>query len=87
MNQKEEVEQLYKEFNEYVEHAEQHEFVMLAFIEAALLATLERFEENPNFTLSKEEERAMYRSVYRVIGDDREKDYLPDNEKANSLIN
>ena len=86
MSQKERIIQLYKEFNDYANSAEQFEFVMLAVIEMALLATLSQFEEKPDFTLSEEGERAMFRTVYHVMGDEREEEYLPD-EKGHTVLN
>lgn len=61
----EDVLNLQKEFKEYCEHAEQHEFAKLAMVDMMLERSIQRIE-----TIGSKERNAMFRVIYKLIGKD-----------------
>ena len=61
----EDVLNLQKEFKEYCEHAEQHEFAKLAMVDIML----ERNIQNLN-SIDNTARNAMFRVIYKLIGKD-----------------
>lgn len=57
--------QLRKDFEEYTDRAEQHEFPMLFMLDVKMQNTAENFEK-----YSQKDLRAMFRVVLKVIGKD-----------------
>ena len=62
---KEDVLNLQKEFKEYCEHAEQHEFAKLTMVDFML----ERNIQNLN-SIDNAARNAMFRVIYKLIGKD-----------------
>ena len=62
---KEDVLNLQKEFKEYCEHAEQHEFPKLTMVDMMLERSIQRIE-----TIENKERNAMFRVIYKLIGKD-----------------
>ena len=62
---KEDVLNLQKEFKEYCEHAEQHEFPKLTMVDMMLERSIQRIE-----TIRNKERNAMFRVIYKLIGKD-----------------
>ena len=61
----EDVLNLQKEFKEYCEHAEQHEFAKLTMIDLRLEISIQRL----NF-IDNTARNAMFRVIYKLIGKD-----------------
>jgi hypothetical protein len=61
----EDVLNLQKEFKEYCEHAEQHEFAKLTMIDLMLEISIQRL----NF-IDNTARNAMFRVIYKLIGKD-----------------
>jgi hypothetical protein len=61
----EDVLNLQKEFKEYCEHAEQHEFAKLTMVDMMLERSIQRIE-----TIGNKERNAMFRVIYKLIGKD-----------------
>lgn len=79
----EDCEKLLDDFHEYTNGAEQHEFAMLAMIDAELQLTLERYREAGEVT-NQQDARAMFRVVSRVIGKDYSEYKEAKNEDQNN---
>lgn len=62
---KEDILNLQKEFKEYCEHAEQHEFPKLTMVDMMLERSIQRIE-----TIGNKERNAMFRVIYKLIGKD-----------------
>lgn len=62
---------LQEKFKNYTNHAEQHEFLMLAMIDVRLEATIKGIEKFPNLIDEKQDDlNAMFRVVLKTIGED-----------------
>ena len=61
----EDVLKLQKEFKEYCEHAEQHEFAKLTMIDIMLERSIKRLDSIDNTARN-----AMFRVIYKLIGKD-----------------
>ena len=61
----EDVLNLQKEFKEYCEHAEQHEFAKLTMIDIMLKRSIKRLDFIDNTARN-----AMFRAIYKLIGKD-----------------
>lgn len=62
---KEDVLNLQKEFKEYCEHAEQHEFPKLTMVNIMLERSIQRLD-----TIDNTARNAMFRVIYKLIGKD-----------------
>lgn len=61
----EDVLNLQKEFKEYCEHAEQHEFAKLTMVDIMLERSIQRLNSIDNTARN-----AMFRVIYKLIGKD-----------------
>lgn len=61
----EDVLNLQKEFKEYCEHAEQHEFAKLTMVDIMLERSIQRLNSVDNTARN-----AMFRVIYKLIGKD-----------------
>lgn len=61
----EDVLNLQKEFKEYCEHAEQHEFAKLTMIDIMLERSIKKLDSIDNIARN-----AMFRVIYKLIGKD-----------------
>ena len=61
----EDVLNLQKEFKEYCEHAEQHEFVKLTMVDFMLERNIQNLDSIDNVARN-----AMFRVIYKLIGKD-----------------
>lgn len=61
----EDVLNLQKEFKEYCEHAEQHEFAKLTMVDIMLERSIQRLNSIDNTA-----KNAMFRVIYKLIGKD-----------------
>lgn len=61
----EDVLNLQKEFKEYCEHAEQHEFAKLTMVDIMLKRSIQRLDSIDNTARN-----AMFRVIYKLIGKD-----------------
>lgn len=62
--------ELYKQFKQYTETAEQHEFARLAMVNMMLDKTMADIREAGKLTIDQREARAMFRTVLMVMGKD-----------------
>lgn len=83
--QYEAVQELYKKFDNYLkdnEPVEQINFTKFAFIEAALMITLDHYNDIEDFVMDKKEWNAMCRTVYKAINDSQYLDFLDEQESV-----
>ena len=57
------VNNLYEEFKQYCENAEQHEYPLLIRLDIKLLESIKNFNN-----ISNEDKNAMFRVIYKIIG-------------------
>ena len=60
---KQDCEQLYDEFRQYCDKADQMEFALLAFLDNKIIYTIEHYD-----SLSQDDLKSMFVCVYKVIG-------------------
>ena len=76
--------ELYTTLLKYCDTASEKEYSKLAVVGVALEITLHHLKNDNDFVLSETEYTACLRTVYHVMCDDREFDYLPESEELPS---